>query len=770
MTELNQCQENSDNLSSILTLLQPANPEDKGSYFLLDCPGCGKHEAFIYKDAIKKSGIYARIKCNRENHCGYSKSISEQFNVSSCAPNQAQVIVHEEAVNYWRRHGLNPWAFVQMGICESPVRLLLRPLVGAQDEKHAHQLFKDLFFEKDKEKWRWRPWKSGFVNSQTVRQNFYPVLHANEDPLHIFEGEWDWFKSIEDGLASTAGLWGAATRPKCESDWAIFVPFKTICLVPQRDAAGNKGFSELALLIREKFPDKQVSIITLPFEKGELDQGAKDYCDYRLKHDRSEFLALPPMPVEPRKTKKELKEEKEQQRRQQAIESTASSCYIGDDGRVIPGEAADYFVSLYKDNILYCRESFWFYEGGVWARKDEKAVGSLIKEMLGKKLATKSMVDNILYLVVRQVFTEKKDLFDTNQRLLNFPNGMLDIYEDKLIPHDRNYFSTIQFAFDCPLAEIKAGLAKPANGVEILQKLCPTWLKFGESLGFAEETIKRLIEWGGYCLTRETRIEKCLFLKGEGENGKSTFLEGLLSVLKGMASNLELTQLFDKFKLAEIEGKLVNIGTDMDTNHVIDPMFKKLVSGETVEVERKYQMPFRFNPFCKFLFSANDFLPTKDRSRGFFRRFDVLEFKKIFTEKERDENIKDVIRSGAEAKGIFVWMYWGLKRLIVQKWKMTPSPEFDAAKQEFEIAANPLKQFVQECCTIDTTTVEEDKKSFIDTKSFRDRYVTWCQQKGYEALAENKLGREMKRLGIDHGRKRDNQGNRFYAYFGLGWM
>jgi hypothetical protein len=58
---------------------------------------------------------------------------------------------------------------------------------------------------------------------------------------------------------------------------------------------------------------------------------------------------------------------------------------------------------------------------------------------------------------------------------------------------------------------------------------------------------------------------------------------------------------------------------------------------------------------------------------------------------------------------------------------------------------------------------------FIDTKTFRGKYVTWCLEKGYEALAENKLGREMKRLGIEHKLKRDNQGNRFYAYFGLSW-
>jgi putative DNA primase/helicase len=288
------------------------------------------------------------------------------------------------------------------------------------------------------------------------------------------------------------------------------------------------------------------------------------------------------------------------------------------------------------------------------------------------------------------------------------------------------------------------------------------------ALPFQIATFTRLAEWGGYCLTRETRIEKCLLLKGEGANGKSTFLEGILSVLRSWASTLELSQMFDKFKLAQLQGKLVNIATDIDTHHVIDPMFKKLVSGEEVEVEKKFKNPFRFRPFCKFLFSANDFLPTRDKSHGFFRRFDVIEFKKQFLEQERDENVKEIIKSGVEAQGIFCWMYWGLKHLLLNRWKMTPSPEFEATKQEFEMAANPLRQFLEECCTVENRFNERGEPVYwVATEVFRQRYVAWCSEKGYEVLAENKLGREMKRLGFEHQRRRTLDGKRIFIYPGL---
>ena len=44
------------------------SPQDKGKYYLLTCPKCGKPETYLYK-----TGIY--IKCGRINRCGYAQSL-----------------------------------------------------------------------------------------------------------------------------------------------------------------------------------------------------------------------------------------------------------------------------------------------------------------------------------------------------------------------------------------------------------------------------------------------------------------------------------------------------------------------------------------------------------------------------------------------------------------------------------------------------------------------------------------------------------------------
>lgn len=49
---------------SIENALDDLNAEDKGRYYICNCPECNEHEAFIYKNNTNF------IQCNRENHCG----------------------------------------------------------------------------------------------------------------------------------------------------------------------------------------------------------------------------------------------------------------------------------------------------------------------------------------------------------------------------------------------------------------------------------------------------------------------------------------------------------------------------------------------------------------------------------------------------------------------------------------------------------------------------------------------------------------------------
>lgn len=55
------------------------NPTNSGQYYMIDCPVCGHHEAYVYKDEVikaQKTGKPVHYHCNRQSKCGASGLLS----------------------------------------------------------------------------------------------------------------------------------------------------------------------------------------------------------------------------------------------------------------------------------------------------------------------------------------------------------------------------------------------------------------------------------------------------------------------------------------------------------------------------------------------------------------------------------------------------------------------------------------------------------------------------------------------------------------------
>ena len=102
-------------------------------------------------------------------------------------------------------------------------------------------------------------------------------------------------------------------------------------------------------------------------------------------------------------------------------------------------------------------------------------------------------------------------------------------------------------------------------------------------------------------------------------------------------ASLDLKELGDRFKTAELFGKLANIGDDIGDEFIANAsVFKKLVTGDRVNVERKGQDPFEFNNYSKFLFSANVIPRMKDKTGAVQRRLVIVPFDAKFTPNDAD--------------------------------------------------------------------------------------------------------------------------------------
>src|SRR5699024_9354907 len=69
---------------NIENALDDLNAEDKGRYYICNCPECSEHEAFIYKNNT------TFIQCNREKHCG-ERMLLQFYDKKSLPPEREMI-------------------------------------------------------------------------------------------------------------------------------------------------------------------------------------------------------------------------------------------------------------------------------------------------------------------------------------------------------------------------------------------------------------------------------------------------------------------------------------------------------------------------------------------------------------------------------------------------------------------------------------------------------------------------------------------------------
>ncbi len=231
---------------------------------------------------------------------------------------------------------------------------------------------------------------------------------------------------------------------------------------------------------------------------------------------------------------------------------------------------------------------------------------------------------------------------DSGTGLLNFPNGVLDVAEGTLHPHDPSrwgFTTCLDFDYDA-------------------EATCPRFDQFMRDVTSGDgdrETL--LLEFMGYALSNdECWAEKILLLVGEGANGKSTFIRILASLVgpKAMVA-LNVRDFKNPFRKAELEGKFFNVCEEMPKrleNEVFEEI-KNLASGGWINIERKFERPYSIQNKAKFVFACNQIPPSGDNTYGLLRKLIIVPFNATFTEKNGnlDRNLMATLK--AERAGIF---------------------------------------------------------------------------------------------------------------------
>ena len=396
-----------------------------------------------------------------------------------------------------------------------------------------------------------------------------------------------------------------------------------------------------------------------------------------------------------------------------------------------PGVLAGYLAE--NEAVIYSAAQFYLYSGGVYSAVDDDEVEAICQRKMLISEAKMSQIKDTADQWRLQVRAPVQAL-NPNPYLINLKNGLYDVLENALLPHDREYLSTVQ---------LQVSYMPGAR--------CPLFMKFlNDALGGDSEQIAIIQEMLGYFLVPLNSAQKCFVIVGAAGAGKSLLLRVVSDILLGAenVSNVSWQALNERFKTAELFGRLANVFADLPTKNIDDNgIFKALVGEDYLTVERKNKDPFSFQSTARLLFSCNS-IPRNygDRSEGFYRRLIIIRFDRPVPECERDASLFEKL--SAEGDGIFLFALEGLKRLMANGFRFSVTEKNIKELQEYREDSDSVLAFVRDCC-------EKGPEYQVASSELFNSYKNYCQENGLKAYSQRSFVMQIKTVAGVAG-DRDN--------------
>lgn len=380
----------------------------------------------------------------------------------------------------------------------------------------------------------------------------------------------------------------------------------------------------------------------------------------------------------------------------------------------------DKFAVFLKNNhhIIKINNQLHLYKDGIYVSGQDEIESAMIYHIPQLNRAKRKEVFDYLELLIRENTPTE------SANYIAFRNGVYNIENDKLLSFSPDFIITNKIEWDY----------NPNAYHELADKTL-------DKISCKDKSIRHLLEECiGYTFYRRSEIGKFFMLTGDGSNGKSTYIDLFKTILgERNIVALELQELGERFKTAEMFGKLANIGDDIGDEFVANTaVLKKLATGDRLNVERKGQNPFDFNNYAKLIFSANS-IPRMGKGKdngALLRRMIIIPFNATFSDEDEDfdPSIKYKLREQASVEYLICLAIQGLKRVLKNN-KFTISEKVQKELDDFEEANNPLIGFIKD--------INLDDILNEPTNDVYQKYLEYCISDGLEPLKKINFSRQI---------------------------
>ncbi len=381
---------------------------------------------------------------------------------------------------------------------------------------------------------------------------------------------------------------------------------------------------------------------------------------------------------------------------------------------------------------------------GIWLPHDEDYLSKLVKRQAGR-MVLRDIGDTVPLKLkasdvagtVRLAKVEVSDpaFFEEAERGIAFTNGFAVVTQAGVELRPHSPANRVRFAYDFPYN------ASPKEDL-LIRFFSDVFRDDADAI----EKVALLQQFAGASLLGiAPRYQQCVALVGPGRNGKSKFTDVILAAMPaGSTTSIPVQSLGNEYYRAELAGKLLNAVNDLPETDIIDSAeFKAVVSGDSIMGRRIYCAPFAFRPIAGHMFSANNLPGTRDQSHGFWRRFVVITFNRVFGEGAPGDNphvADDIIAT--EMSGVVSWMLEGAVRVLRHGHYTVPASS-EAAKREWRRGADSVAAFCH-----DETLTASDNSNRTRAKPLYLGYRDYCEENGFRPVHSKKFSQRMKQLGF----------------------
>jgi len=260
----------------------------------------------------------------------------------------------------------------------------------------------------------------------------------------------------------------------------------------------------------------------------------------------------------------------------------------------------------------------------------------------------------------------------------------------------------------------------------------------------AKEKIQIMGEFLGACLMGEaTRYQKALVLVGDGANGKSVILSVISALFPGDSVTAIAPQgMESEYRRALLANSRLNVVTEMPDSEVLESgPVKAILTGDMIDARAIRQDPFQYRPRAGHALACNILPPVRDTSRGFWRRWIVLPFNRVFEEHEQDRGLTERILA-SERTQIVAWALRCYLELA-KRGKYDPPKSSVMALAEWRTDANSVSAFVEEECQM------VPRKDGMTATELHKCFQIFCQEAGYRPLGRSTFGKRLKASGYE---------------------